>query len=349
MENKKIKIGHIHVEDEKNKGDVAIVQAVQSLLISHIAAPLVIEDFPMEILQRLDDADLSRLNACDLIVIGGGGIYYKYFLPYAVANLRKINPPIVIFGVGYIREIGSDGLGAAEKESLRELNSLAVLSSVRDFRTKDILVDLGIAAEKITIVGDSAIFLPETKIEAIKFDDNRIKIGLNLNYSGWLGFGDYEDMIIDSYNQVGNYFQEKFDARIFYLKHHPGEENIIGRLEVKNLEIIDLNPCEQKYAYAQLDLILGMMLHSAVLSFGAGTPFVNLGYDIRNKSFGDFIGSPELVIGADELKEGALMVKVLEIFSKREEYRKKFLRRKQEIWESQLNFLKKIEDLIKTS
>lgn len=348
MKNEKMKIGHIHVWDKDNKGDVAIVQAVQNLLHAHLALPLEVEDFPMEILQNLNQVNLQRLNACDLVVIGGGGVYYKYFLPFDTENLARINPPLVIFGVGYIREIGAGELSAEEKASLVALNAQAALASVRDFRTRDLLVEAGVIADHLAVIGDPAIFLPEDRTERIRRDDGRIKIGMNLNYSGWLGFGQYEDLILDSYNQVANYFQQNFGAQVFYLQHHPGEANILRKLDIKDLEVIDLAPAQQKYAYAQLDLVLGMMLHSAVLSFGAETPFVNLGYDIRNKSFGDFIGSPELVIGADELRAGVLVTKTLETFEQRRDYEKKFIQRKQEIWENQRDFLSRIEDLAKT-
>lgn len=49
---KKIKIGHIYVWDRQNKGDIAIVKAVQDLLISQITVPLEIEDFPLEIFEK---------------------------------------------------------------------------------------------------------------------------------------------------------------------------------------------------------------------------------------------------------------------------------------------------------
>jgi polysaccharide pyruvyl transferase WcaK-like protein len=346
MEEKKVKIGHVHVWDKQNKGDVAIVKAVRTLLKENLSFPFEIEDFPMEILQKLNDINLERLNGCDVVIFGGGGIYHKEFLPYDTENIRKIKPPVVIFGVGYIREIGSEGIGEAEQHSLYELNAKAALSSVRDLRTKELLVDAGVAADKVEVVGDPAIFLPESPAPELRFDAGRIKLGLNLNYSGWLGFGKYEEMIVNSYNEVGNYFQDSFGAQVFYLLHHPSEQVIVPRLKMRDMEIVDLEPEEQKYAYSQLDLILGMKLHSAVLSFGASTPFLNLGYDVRNKSFGDFIGFPELVIGANELEEGMLTTKMLEIFEKRDYYAKKFPARKKEILASQVAFIKKIEQLI---
>lgn len=346
MENGKVTVGLVHVWSKANVGDVAIVQAVKHLLAANLGREIDIEDYPMEILQKLNDVNLQRLNSCDVVIIGGGGIYHKEFLPYDSENIRKIRPPVVIFGVGYIREIGAEGIDDEEQKSLYELNVKAALSSVRDDRTKELLIEAGVAAERIEVVGDPAIFLGERETDKIKFDPGRIKLGLNLNSAGWLGFGKYEEMIVDSYNEVGEYFQKNFGAQVFYLKHHAGEEAVIPRLKLEGLEVIDFGPEEQKFAYDQLDLVLGMKLHSAVLAFGADTPFLNLGYDVRNKSFGDFIGFPELVVGANELEEGMLTGRMLEIFEKRDYYARGFEARKSEILKSQVTFIKRIGDLI---
>jgi polysaccharide pyruvyl transferase WcaK-like protein len=346
MDEKKIKIGLVHVWGKENVGDVAIVKAVRKMLIDNLSFPIEIEDYPTEILQKLNPINLERLNGCDVVIFGGGGIYNKNFLPYDTENIQKIKPPVVIFGVGYIREIGSEGMEDVDKKSLYELNAKAALASVRDQRTKELLVDAGVDSGKVELVGDPAIFLAENATNAIDFDMGRIRVGLNLNYAGWIGFGKYEEMIVESYNQVGKYFQDNFGAQIFYLKHHPGEAGILNRLDMDGLKVVDLEAEEQKYAYAKMDLVLGMKLHSAVLAFGAETPFLNLGYDVRNKSFGDFIGFPELVIGANELEEGMLISMMLEIFDKREYYTKEFFLRKKDILQDQVNFIHKIENLI---
>ncbi|MDD3190622.1 MAG: polysaccharide pyruvyl transferase family protein [Candidatus Pacebacteria bacterium] len=345
MSKKLLKIGHIHIWDRKNKGNDAITKSVRDMLSQEIKMPLEVEEFPVEILQNLNEVNLKRLNDCDLILVGGGGIYHHYFLPFDIKNIRKIEPPLVVFGAGYIKEIGGQSIDDADKESLFELNDHAALSSVRDFKTMEFLSDLGVAQGKIDIVGDPAIFLQGNCNDDVKFDTGRIKIGLNINYSNWPGFIKYEELIINSYNQVGNYFFKKFGAQIYYLKHHPDESGIIKKLDIENLEIVDLEARSQKYAYARLDLVLGMMLHSAVLAFGAETPFINLGYDIRNKSFGDFIGLPELVICANELQENMLAGRMLDVFERGEEYRKKIRLRKEEIFQSQTDFWGKINNV----
>ena len=338
-----MKIAHIHVWDKKNKGDHAIVLAVQQLLKNNLPA-VEIEDFPIEILKKIDAKNLKKINSNDLVVIGGGGIYYHWFMPFDIEIIKKIKVPIVIFGVGYIREIGSRKLSALEKNSIVALNKIAKLVSVRDYYTKSFLIKSGVAKEKINIIGDPAIFLAEDKINNLELN-KKIKIGLNLNYSGWLGFGKYEKNIIDSYNDVIDYFTKKEGAEFFYLLHHPDEKRIVKKLKLKNIKIIDLAPGKQKYFYSQLDLIIGMMLHSVVLSFGANTPEINVAYDIRNKNFAKFINCPELVLPSDKLKKGQLLNLAKLVIKNKEKYKDKFHKRKNRIWQKHQYFLEKIKKL----
>jgi len=340
-----MKIAHLHVWDKKNKGDLGIVLAVQQLLKKYLA-PVEIIDLPIEVLRDGQIKNFKKINQTDLVVIGGGGIYYRWFLPFDPKKISQIKPPIVIFGPGYIREIGSPPLAEKEVESIVCLNRKAVLSSVRDYQTKKFLLQAGVKAKKIQVIGDPAIFLAEAK--PIKIPKSNLpKIGLNLNYSGWLGFGRYEKDIIRSYNQIGNYFQKKHQAEIYYFQHHPDEKRIRPKLQIPRLNLIDYPVKQQKYIYGKMDLVIGMMLHSAVLAFGAQTPEINVAYDLRNRSFAEFIGCPELVISAKKLNGSALLNKAKLIFNKRIQYRNKFKLRKEKIWQKHLLFLEKIKKIQK--
>ena len=165
---------------------------------------------------------------------------------------------------------------------------------------------------------------------------------MNLNYSGWLGFGKWHNDILKAYREVAEYFQKNYDAQIYYLKHHPGENKIYPELKIKNLKLVDLKPVEQKYIYGELDLIVGMMLHVGVMAFGAGTPEISVAYDLRNHSFAEFIGHKELVVDLPTLKSGELLKRVKMLYAKKEKYQKEFLKIKEEIKNKQIKFLSKL-------
>ena len=87
----KVKIAHLHVWDQKNKGDRAIVLAVQELLRLNFPGCL-ISDFPISLLKKgyknsfqdkpgNNGRGIKKINQADLVIIGGGGIFYSYFYP----------------------------------------------------------------------------------------------------------------------------------------------------------------------------------------------------------------------------------------------------------------------------
>lgn len=338
-----IKIAHLHVWDKKNKGDYAIVLAVQELLKKQFPK-CKITDFPINLLKDGKNSDAKKINQNDFVIIGGGGIFYSYFLPYNQEFIKAINIPIAIFGAGYIKEVDAPELSLASAKSVAYLATQAKFVGVRDNNTKKFLIKHGVKNNKIEVIGDPAALLSEIKPAKSIINNKKetLKIGLNLNYSGWLGFGKWHDDILNAYREVAQYFQENYDAQIYYLKHHPGENKIYPELKIKNLKLVDLKPVEQKYIYGELDLIVGMMLHVGVMSFGAGTPEISVAYDLRNHSFAEFIGHKELVVDLQTLKSGELLKRVKMLYSKRDKYQKEFLKIKEEIKNKQIKFLTKL-------
>lgn len=347
---KKIKIAHIHVWDKSNKGDLAIVIAVKDLLLEKFVN-IDFLDFPIEFLSRGNTLDIKKINSCDFIVIGGGGIFYHYFLPFSKKIISEIKKPIFIFGAGYIREVGAKPLKPEQLDSLMYLIKKSKLVALRDNYTKKFLVKNGAQSDKIRLIGDPAVLLKEKKIinnqsKEFDLDANIPKIGLNLNYSGWLGFGQHKKEILSSYKSVADYFIKKHGARIYYLKHHPGEDQIIKELDFPIFKVVDLHPYQQKYLYSKMDLIIGMMLHSCVMAFGALTPEINLAYDLRNKSFANFIKSPELLVNLRDLKSGALLSGAKEVYQKKDFYKNKFIKEKNKIKEKHQIYLDQISQNI---
>ncbi|QQG52255.1 MAG: polysaccharide pyruvyl transferase family protein [Candidatus Falkowbacteria bacterium] len=345
---KRYRIAHIHVWDKNNKGDYAIVLAVQELLLKKFPGA-VINNFPVEVLKNYNQAQVAKLNQADFIVIGGGGIFYSYFLPFSQEMTAAIKKPIFLFGLGYIKEVDAPLWSSDKTASVIALASKAAGVGVRDLNTKRFLTAGGIKPAAIKIIGDPAVLLSENKpaaavMKKMELPNRKLKIGLNLNYSGWLGFGKWREDILRAYRETAEYFQQELSAEIYYLKHHPGEENIYPELKIKNLKIVDLKPGEQKYIYGKLDLIIGMMLHVGVMSFGALTPEISVAYDIRNYGFAEFIGHPELVVDLNKLKSGELRKRAQIVFKKRKSYQSKFRQRRQKISDNFNGYLKFIKN-----
>ncbi|MFA5754159.1 MAG: polysaccharide pyruvyl transferase family protein [Patescibacteria group bacterium] len=348
QQSKPIRIAHIHVWDQNNKGDRGIVLAVQEQLRAVWPAAEII-DFPVEVLKKYEGRQLARLNRADFIVLGGGGIFYSYFLPFDRKMISAIKVPLVIYGAGYIREVGARSLTAAARSSLLCLVKKARFVGVRENYTKRFLVRYGANPRKIQVIGDPALCLSESKPPrralAHRLDDKiNFRLGLNLNYSGWLGFGRWRDDILQSYRAVARYFQKKYGAQVYYLQHHPGENKIYPVLKIKGLKVIDFEPHQQKSFYANLDLVVGMMLHSCVMAAGAGTPVVNVAYDLRNRNFARFIGCPELVVELPELAHGELLRRAKMVIARQAAYREKLIAARRRVARRSADFIQEIKN-----
>ncbi len=343
-----VKIAHLHVWDKNNKGDLAIVLAVQELLRKKFPGCR-ISDYSVQLLKDGTNQDATKINQADIVVIGGGGIFYSYFLPYKREFIASITKPIIIFGAGYIKEVDAPEWRKELGSSVAFLVRQAKFVGVRDTNTKKFLIKNFVPAKKIEVIGDPAALLAEEKTVKIKSAKKGIiRLGLNLNYSGWLGFGRWREDILTAYRAVAEYFIKEYggpsgaQVEIYYLKHHPGENKIYPELKIKNLKIIDVKPSEQKYIYGRLDLVIGMMLHVGVMAFGAGTPEISVAYDLRNYSFAEFIGHQELVVDLNDLKKGELLKRARLVFANREKYKKEFAALKLKIAEKQEKFLNKL-------
>ena len=332
IKNKKFKIAHIHVWDKNNKGDHAIVLAVQEILYKNFPGAI-INNFPVEVLKNHDLKTIVKLNHADFIVIGGGGILYSYFLPFNLKTINEIVKPIFLFGLGYIKEVDAPLWSQDKIDSVVALANKATGIGIRDLNTKRFLIANGVRTTKIKVVGDPAAFLFEKKpsvatISRLSLLNRKQKIGLNLNYSGWLGFGKWREDILHAYKETVDYFQNELGFEVYYLQHHPGEKNIYPELKISNLKLVDLKPNEQKYVYGKLDLIIGMMLHVGVMAYGAKTPEISVAYDIRNYGFAEFINHPELVVDLEKLKDGELLRRAQMVISKKTNYQKQFVKKK---------------------
>jgi len=87
-----------------------------------------------------------------------------------------------------------------------------------------------------------------------------------------------------------------------------------------------------------------MMLHSCVMAVGAGTPEINVAYDLRNRNFARFIGCPELVVELPALKNGELLRRAKLVVRRQAAYRKKFLTVRSRVAKRSADFIQEIKN-----
>lgn len=244
-------------------------------------------------------AMLEAARAADLVLIGGGGIFHDYwgFNPNALltdqhwgisfyagpavlgALYRK---PVMLYAVGVGPLLSEHG-----KRFTKVAAEAACTISVRDAQSKDILTGMGIPANKITVTADPVFGLPvrlpsqvpERKGPRIAVSVRTWSIGIHPSF--WepelaAGLDRFLDLAPDASIVIVpfQFFEGDEDDRAV-------SERIVGRMRNKErIEISgELTPAAITGLFAACDLVVGMRLHSMILSFLAGTPALALSYD----------------------------------------------------------------------
>jgi polysaccharide pyruvyl transferase WcaK-like protein len=250
---------------------------------------------------------INQINSADLVVVGGGGVYYGGLLPFDDDLINKITKPIVVFSAGYNQLLNIPFLGEAEKASIINLNKKTTLSSVRDKHTLQLLQSLG--CQNIELVPDPALVLKQELVSNQYFDLNFFHLGLNISmHSPMLAkklqsfpkaYLDFINFLISKKPKLKHQLDQKLEhGLILHLFVHTQNELDFGIYLLQNLsknqnlklKIHNTDPKKLKWLYSQTDFNITMMLHSAVFAFCANKPFLNLGYDVKNQAFMDLVG-----------------------------------------------------------
>ncbi len=311
--------------------------------------------FPAAVVARLKDLRMvQKANKYDLIVIGGGGMYSpKWMLPLKDDIINMLKPPVVVFAGGYNQSKNDPEMREKHFASIKNLYYKSKLNSVRDYNTYKLFqkIDTQLTPK---VLPDPAIGLSSIPIDKMSFDSTKLKIGVNVAYHGWSGQDIYLSRIIDSYSTVLNQIAEAKNAEFYYLVHtsskyeyndrKASEFDAVNLLQSKldqKMIICDYDPRKLKYVYENLDIAICMMLHSSILAFASGTPFVSIGYDKKNLAFMEFIGYPQYYIDVADLTSENLTQKLLLLFDQKAQIKLDFMRQKQ-------LYLRELDDFVQS-
>jgi polysaccharide pyruvyl transferase WcaK-like protein len=340
------RIIHFCRRRDDNIGEIAIAHSIRDMLHSRLKISTYTPTEVTKLKTRQNSEFIRTLNHHDLCIVGGGGLYHKYFLPMNAQLIKSIEIPIVLYGIGYIRNLGDRGLNGGQVESIRLLNKRAKLTSVRDECTYKFLRNLGIS--HVHTIGDPAIFLGSKETSQINLDESRIKIGVNVACHYWTLYHQYLNKTIAEYAKTCKFLIKNLNAEIIYLKHHPGEEYVIKLLKKKlSIKVADpiFDPYKMKYIYGKLDLVISMMMHSTILAFGSGVPIINVAYDIKNYNFMEFINQKDKVIDVRELDSTKINGLIMHTLDDSKNIKGNFKTLKRKLWRKQENFLTEIKEL----
>jgi polysaccharide pyruvyl transferase CsaB len=285
-------------------------------------------------LAALSDA----ISACDLVILGGGGLFQDYWGldtstlltprhgeiafyagPAVLAALAR--KPLALFALGF----GP----LSSKDALRYTRAVCQASSslsVRDAGSRDLLVSAGVDASRITVSADAAFTLrfaradPREILAAEGVQARSPIAGVALRpWSIGVDPAAWENALVEALDlfveRTGSSLlfvpfekspwgpKDDFElaARIRSRLRQPGCTAALSR---------PLPPGEAAGLLAGCDLVLGMRLHSLVFSAASGVPAVGLAYDPKVAALMDRLGTPEMTVGLSELSPTLLCEKM---------------------------------------
>jgi glycosyltransferase involved in cell wall biosynthesis len=134
-----------------NSGDALIVDAIQRLL-----SPQAMEIFPL--LEPLNEAQIDRINACDMGVICGTNLYqHDFHCELTPRVIEKIRVPILPLGIGTSAPIGLlPRMNAEGVRAVQMIHERCEVGSVRDPISLKFVESLGI--KNVALTGCPVLF-----------------------------------------------------------------------------------------------------------------------------------------------------------------------------------------------
>lgn len=286
-----------------NRGDQAIVDAVLAKLRRRQANLA----FCRTNWQSLNEVPSSA----SMVAICGGGYLFidkqARLAKRVAADLdmfRVVETPVVLFGVG-INQLLQPGAGQSPKiddSALRLLSSLldrADLISVRDWTTQHILQPL--TSKTVHMVADPALYLSPPRA-AERPRREVLRIGVNFPFHGPTST-EHLRRNLPKYVELLQRLKSAYACTFVYMVHFDTEKVVAQLLRDSGLPmtVVEGTPEQLVAAYGELDLQLGGMLHSCILSTSAGTPCIGLAYDVKHPSFFEVMELPDYCISAVDL------------------------------------------------
>jgi N-acetylglucosaminyldiphosphoundecaprenol N-acetyl-beta-D-mannosaminyltransferase len=247
------------------------------------------------------------LKSSDLFISGGGGLLQdttslKSLIYYCALLLiaRKERVPVMVY---------AQGIGPLKRRTSRFLTKLSIsgcnVISVRDERSKRLLEKIGVRRE-ISVTADPALLLKPSQLPMLK-DLNKPVLGYA--FRAWPGL-DFEAVakIVDEANRrfkgttVLIPFHHKTDVHV--------AEQIAARMRTPAIVFSQTTlPSDILGVVGELDVLIGMRLHSIIFASTQKTPFIPVSYDPKVGEFAKQVDVKELLY-IDNLKVDSVLDRI---------------------------------------
>lgn len=273
---------------------------------------------------------IREIRKCDLLISGGGSLLQD------VTSNRSIIYYLVIMLVGIMFKkkvmVYSQGIGPINRPINKYFTKM-ILNKVdyitlRDQKSEKVLRDMNIKNKNITVTADPVIGLK--KRDTTIGEELLIKSGLWDKNKPTIGFAirgrDRDKNLVRVISKVSDDIIDEMGVNIAFIPFHLGEDiKVLNEIEknMKNKAIF----FKEKYGLDQmlslmgnLDLLVGIRLHSLIFSAVMNTPMTAISYDPKINNFMESIEEP-IFCNVDELKYDTLFEEIKEKINGEEVYK----------------------------
>lgn len=263
---------------------------------------------------------IGAIRRASVLVVGGGGIIQD---ATSFGNLLlHVSRPLMAALTGTPVVISGVGVGPLNRSLSRKLVRWACNRAssidVRDSHSAALLEAIGVPDERVRQSADFAHLLEKCSVEEmdevgralintlqLAREKGRLLVGLSLrppigdaSRRSQMTAGDRSHL--EHMARVADGIVEKYDAQIIFVSMHAEQDDSIASFLVKEMQHRDrvslvsgkLQPAVIKAAIAELDLMIGMRLHSLIFAACHEVPFVALAYDDKVAAYCEALGLP---------------------------------------------------------
>ena len=339
---------HVTLYLAGNVGDTVLSQCVRRTLMDTFA----VRSWKLiPVRKSVTPETVAKMNACERIVVGGGGL----FLPGKNASpvsgwqwdispesLRQITAPLWVFSVGYNYFPGQEPEPLfleslrllAEKASFFGLRNRGSVETVKALLPEELREKVVFQPCTTTLIrkvyGDS---LPPVKSTG--------RVALNMAFDrAERRFGEKREQILSGVAQAARRIQDK-GYRIELVCHIRGDAEYLPYLKKAGVKarMTDLTRCfpDQVFRYySSVDLTMGMRGHAQMIPFGLNREILSLGTHAKMKWFLEDIGAEDWYADLTEKPETLpdVITEKFEMIHERnpEETRRRLLDAQEELW-----------------
>lgn len=265
-------------------------------------------------------SSIRSLRQSDQVILGGGGLFqdmYRlapFIWGWQFLWCRMFGKPVFIYGtsVGPLNSYFG-------KKITRWVYNKAAGVTVRDTRSKEILIQLGIPAEKIQVTSDPVFLLNDRDTDQVS--KNSFLISLR-------PIPQNQDQLLETMDQLIPFIENELNGEVKFVQMQKAtfedDITIFDELRKKHHHISVITPnstAELEFLMNRAQMAIGMRLHFLLFALKKNVPTIALKYGHKIQDMFQKLGLDERLVETSEVNFEELKAHVLHVLENKNEIR----------------------------